>query len=215
MSDQQDTEIILGTGKLLAIFFGLVAVCGTFFGLGYSLGRSSSPGPMTLQNGQASPLANASVTKPAAGVTVTAAPAAITETPQTPAPDPNAAANTQADQAPATQDSPASSDASSDNSASAITKPGVTQVAARSNANSDPTATPANITVQVAAVTKEEDAQALVTALRKKNYPVFVPPSPSTDNLYHVQVGPFAELKDAEAMKSKLAGDGYNAIVKK
>jgi cell division septation protein DedD len=72
-----------------------------------------------------------------------------------------------------------------------------------------------SITVQVAAVTKQEDAEALVSALRRKNYPVFVSPTPSTDSLYHVQVGPFAELKDAEAMKSKLAGDGYNAIVKK
>jgi cell division septation protein DedD len=69
--------------------------------------------------------------------------------------------------------------------------------------------------VQVAAVTKEEDAQALVAALRKKNYPVFVSPNASADSLYHVQVGPFAEMKDAEAMKSKLAGDGYNAIVKR
>ena len=72
-----------------------------------------------------------------------------------------------------------------------------------------------NITVQVAAVTKQEDAQVLVAALRRKNYPVFVAPTTSADTLYHVQVGPFAELKDAEAMKSKLAGDGYNAIVKK
>jgi cell division septation protein DedD len=69
--------------------------------------------------------------------------------------------------------------------------------------------------VQVAAVTKQEDAQALVAALRKKNYPVFVSSNSTADNLYHVQVGPFAELKDAESMKSKLAGDGYNAIVKK
>jgi cell division septation protein DedD len=73
----------------------------------------------------------------------------------------------------------------------------------------------ATITVQVAAVTKQEDAEALAAALRKKNYPVFVSPNASTDNLYHVQVGPFSELKDAEAMKGKLAGDGYNAIVKR
>jgi cell division septation protein DedD len=54
-----------------------------------------------------------------------------------------------------------------------------------------------------------------VSALQKKNYPVFISSNTGSDNLYHVQVGPFAELKDAEAMKSKLAGDGYNAIVKK
>src|SRR5437763_616677 len=93
----------------------------------------------------------------------------------------------------------------------------VLPVAATTNPSttlSDPT-TGGNITVQVAAVTKQEDADVLVAALRRKNYPVFVAPGTSVDNLYHVQIGPFAELKDAEAMKSKLASDGYNAIVKK
>ena len=33
----QDTEITLGTGKMLALFFGLVAVCAVFFGMGFSL----------------------------------------------------------------------------------------------------------------------------------------------------------------------------------
>ena len=37
----QDTEITLGTGKMLALFFGLVALCAVFFGIGFSLGRSS------------------------------------------------------------------------------------------------------------------------------------------------------------------------------
>src|SRR5262249_14580354 len=37
----QDTEITLGTGKMLVLFFGLVALCGVFFGLGFSLGRNS------------------------------------------------------------------------------------------------------------------------------------------------------------------------------
>ena len=36
----QDTEITLGTGKMLALFFGLVALCAVFFGMGFSLGRS-------------------------------------------------------------------------------------------------------------------------------------------------------------------------------
>src|SRR5271165_6534500 len=40
--ERQDSEITLGTGTLLAIFFGLVVVCGVFFGFGYSMGRRSS-----------------------------------------------------------------------------------------------------------------------------------------------------------------------------
>jgi len=67
--------------------------------------------------------------------------------------------------------------------------------------------------VQVAAVTKQEDAEILKTALQKKQYPVFVANSPG-DPLFHVQVGPFTDRKDADAMRTRLAGDGYNAIVK-
>lgn len=68
--------------------------------------------------------------------------------------------------------------------------------------------------VQVAAVSKEEDADALVSALRKKDYPVFVV-NPSGDKLFHVQVGPFASQTDAESMRARLASDGYNPILKK
>jgi cell division septation protein DedD len=68
-------------------------------------------------------------------------------------------------------------------------------------------------TVQVAAVSKREDADILVSALSKKQYPVFVANS-AADALFHVQVGPFTDPKDAEAMRVRLSGDGYNAIVK-
>ena len=68
--------------------------------------------------------------------------------------------------------------------------------------------------VQVAAVTKQEDAEALVSALRRKQYPVFSTSVPG-DRLFHVQVGPFSDIRQADAMKAKLVGDGYNPIVKK
>ena len=69
--------------------------------------------------------------------------------------------------------------------------------------------------VQVAAVTKQDDAEALVDALKKKQYPAFVASNSSTDKLFRVQVGPFAEIKDAETMRSRLINDGYNPILKK
>ena len=50
----QDTEITLGTGKMLALFFGLVALCGLFFGLGFSLGRGSVRSPMAADQMQTS-----------------------------------------------------------------------------------------------------------------------------------------------------------------
>ena len=68
---------------------------------------------------------------------------------------------------------------------------------------------------QVAAVSKKEDAEALVGALKKKNYPVFLAANAPNDSLFRVQVGPFNDFKDAEAMRGRLAGDGYSPIVKK
>ena len=67
--------------------------------------------------------------------------------------------------------------------------------------------------VQVAAVSKQEDADALVDALKKKEYPAFV--AAAADKLFRVQLGPFSDFKDAEAMRTKLMGDGYSPILKK
>ena len=79
-----------------------------------------------------------------------------------------------------------------------------------------PVTGPGTIVVQIAAISREDDAVALAGALRKKNYNVFVVNNPITnDKLYHVQVGPFTSIQDAEAMKVKLTGEGYNPIVKR
>src|ERR1700679_1712785 len=37
------SEITLSTASLLGIFFGLVLICGVFFGFGYSMGRGVGP----------------------------------------------------------------------------------------------------------------------------------------------------------------------------
>src|SRR5258705_8943903 len=38
----QDTEITLGTGRMLALFFALVVICAGFFAIGFSLGRKAT-----------------------------------------------------------------------------------------------------------------------------------------------------------------------------
>ena len=68
--------------------------------------------------------------------------------------------------------------------------------------------------MQVAAVSKSEDADALVDALKKKQYPAFTA-NASPDKLYHVQLGPYGDVRDAELMRAKLVNDGYNPILKK
>ena len=69
--------------------------------------------------------------------------------------------------------------------------------------------------VQVAAVSKQEDAESLVDALKKKQYPAFVASNSSTDKLFRIQLGPFGDIKEAESMRSHLVNDGYNPILKK
>ncbi len=219
--EQQDTEITLGMGKLLAFFFIAVAICGAFFGLGYSVGRSATPLNPMAQGPFSGVTATIGGAKPGAGMAVKPLPpdcatSASGCVPQT-------AAGSSTAQSGAPQDGTGSNTAAPDQQASTPTgdAAAANPQSAKTDASGQNKTAPelqggtTSLMVQVAAVTKQEDAEALVSALRKKNYPVFVLPNSGADKLFHVQVGPFAEVKDAEAMKSKLVGDGYNAILKK
>ena len=64
-------------------------------------------------------------------------------------------------------------------------------------------------------MTRQEDADALVEALKKKQYPAFSANNPSVDKFFRVQVGPYTDIKDAEIMRGRLIADGYNPILKK
>jgi DedD protein len=66
--------------------------------------------------------------------------------------------------------------------------------------------------VQIAAVANFEDADVLVTALRKRGYSVAAAREPS-DGLIHVKMGPFNSRDEANRWRDKLLGDGYNAVV--
>ena len=203
MGATQDTEITLGTGKLLGIFFVVVAICAVFFTMGYLLGRGGAPSSAANTIVSTVPGGNAANKPSANGGKMTDAqncPAGSANcTPAGNGPDSSFYA-TVSSKEPATASPSASSKAPAANPAST---PELKEAAAGS------------YTVQVAAVSKQEDADILVNALRKKQYPVFVVANMPGDSYFHVQVGPFSDLKDAEAMRTRLANDGYNAIVKK
>jgi DedD protein len=200
MASSEDTEITLGTSKLLVLFFGLVGICALFFALGYSLGRKSEPGLMA-----ASAAAPQTTTQTGSGVNKTSSgsPAAppmtfyksVEQKDASPELTPAAEAKTDTLAAPAT------------------TSP--SQAPPANPSDTTTTLPTAGYFVQVAAVTKQEDADALVDALKKKQYPAFVAPQATADKFFRVQVGPFADIKDAEAMRTRLIGDGYSPIVKK
>jgi DedD protein len=197
----RDTEITLSTGKLLGIFFALAIVCGVFFTMGYLLGKSNSAGGKTEI---VATVPSSSAGKPYAG---NRTPEAVTQT--CPPGSPNCAA------AAGTTDTSSTAKASDQQSAvQPLSGSKTPDQSTTPPAGTDAKAgTASSFMVQVAAVSKQEDAEILVTALRKKQYPVFIA-NAAGDPLFHVQVGPFSDRKDAEAMRTRLSGDGYNAIVK-
>ncbi len=194
---EPDTEITLSTGRMLALFFGLVLICAVFFAIGFSLGKKTSAvGSATvLATSNESP---AAIVRPSA---------AKNTQPVSPAGDLTfykAVGEKAADTGLAPQDlqlqpttTPSAEPPKTENSAA------------------PPAPALGGYFVQVAAVSRQEDADALVEALKKKQYPAFAANNSSTDKFYHVQVGPYANIKEAEAMRARLIGDGYNPIVKK
>jgi cell division septation protein DedD len=67
--------------------------------------------------------------------------------------------------------------------------------------------------VQIAAVRNQDDAKLMSDALQKQQYPVIV--TQPGDKLFHVQVGPYADMKEAEAIRTRLIASGYNAFLKR
>ena len=201
MDSAQDTEITLGTAKLLGLFFGLVIVCAVFFALGYTLGRKTDAALPTTPGSPAATSSNA--TKPAGSATQTAPPMTFYKAVE------QKDANAQLTPAASNEPTPTASATESHPTPSSSGAPPV-----QSATSPDPMTLPTSgYFVQVAAVSKPDDAQALVDALKKKEYAAFV--ANSTDKLFRVQIGPFADIKEAEATRGRLINDGYSPILKK
>jgi DedD protein len=207
MASSEDTEITLGTGKLLFLFFGLVGICALFFALGYSLGRKSEPA-MAAASAAVAPQTQPGAAKASSGTTTAAPTAPMTFYKSVEQKDANPELTPAVD---AKTDTPGAS-ATPANLATATPA----QTAATGTADAATTLpTTTAYFVQVAAVSKQEDADALVGALKNKQYPAFVAAQVPTDKLLRVQLGPFSDIKDAEAMRARLIADGYSPILKR
>lgn len=223
--EPEDTEITLGPRSLLGIFFGLILICGIFFGLGYSVGRVSNGSAEpettspTLAQGSdsvAKPSPQQSVGVPAtdAAASTTATPASAPDTPgATTAGSVTVSAATGAASATA---APAATPASSTPAPAAFRSetaggPVAAAEAMRRAALVQPAKS--GTMVQVAAVSVPQDAEILVAALRRHGFTPVIRHT-SDDQLLHVQIGPFATRAQANAMRSQLLADGYNALLK-
>ena len=231
---KSDADLTLGIGSLLSIFFGVVLICGIFFGFGYSMGRRNArPAilPAATQPAQAAATApplpenelSGAPLKPAAPDDTSASPSNSadstpekTSAPAKQAPQDNSAAKP-------SKTTRVVEPAATDPSLSAVpyahrpplpTKPHAGISAPLAQAPGDSPIIPGHlIMVQIAAVSRQEDAEVLAGALRKRGFNPTVRPGTS-DKFFHVQVGPFTDKPQADAMKQQLLADGYNAIVK-
>ena len=216
VAQSTDTEITLGAGKLLGIFFAAAIICALFFGLGFNLGRGSTPIPDPNVAVSAPTTDGKNAGKPSANHVAASTPCPagqICSDSTTPEATPPSVTPEGTDPAAATAAStaPASSAAPPVTPVAAATQPSTPAPTPVSTAAA---ATPgATFVVQVAAVSRREDADALTIALRKKNYPAFVV-SDLPDNLFHIQVGPYDDRKTATDVRDKLSNDGYNPIIK-
>jgi DedD protein len=68
-----------------------------------------------------------------------------------------------------------------------------------------------SVVLQVAALTKQDDALIIASSLQKKHFAAYVTP-PQKDKLYRVQVGPFKDQKSADAVKKGLESAGFRAF---
>ena len=211
-SGEQDREISLSTTTILGIFFALALLCAVFFGFGYSMGRKSAQ-PVSGGSSEVTTRSENNSSKPAAGSLASPATssagkqsAAEVQSAIMPLDSPNTAGE---DNPPASTPvkavvpSPPAEVASKPASKPA----GIIPVAAALAATGSPV-------VQVAAMSHQEDADVVAVDLKRRGYTVAIRREPQ-DKLFHVQIGPFANKKEADAMRQRLQTDGYNnAIVK-
>lgn len=209
LNDEPEREISLGTFTILGIFLVFALICAAFFGFGYALGRKSAPAAASIpsdtrpdQSLKSSDTSDSDDASPAPNAPAPALAPAPAESPKavvvhdhastpavvpasSPAPKPEAEAHNVAFPVP-----------SAHPAASAPASAGTTR-----------------IVVQVSATSRQGDAQALIAALKRKGYNAAIHQEPQ-DKLYHVQLGPFANRQEANAMRQRLDTDGYKAIVK-
>jgi len=186
-------ERTIGSGHLVALFLGIVVLCCVFFILGYEMGRAQ------FERGGAAAIAAKPPAQPPA--TVKEGPAAGWPSATTPS--------------GAASSKPAAASSAPPAASSSAAKPpsGSSKKIADAGLKA-PEIPRGSIVLQVAANRNESDALGLAKLLQDKGYPAFVL-TPSTDDWYRVQVGPFADAKSADQAKAGLAKEGFKAIVKR
>jgi DedD protein len=214
-------ERVLESRHVIGLFLLMLVFSGVFFALGYVMGRNQYDGQVRAANngmGIAEPVLSP---KPDVAPKKTATPAkdSIDSDPATSTTsdstwnfydkDKSSKAPPHLEPVPKTSPTPPSKQV---NAKASAPSPAVAPRAPveRNAANALPIPSGA-IVLQVAALAKQDDAQALAGSLQKKHFSAYVQP-PHKDKYYRVQVGPFKDQKSADAAKEGLESAGFKAF---
>lgn len=199
--------MVMESRHLLGVFLGIVVLCGVFFTLGYVMGRTQYDTSVraAVNSGPAKPAVDPASKPPQK--TATSVPAAGDWNFYRGAESKPPAQTLKPSEPPKQAASPGQSASAHP----APAKPAPRNIPARMKA---PLVPRGAILLQIAALTRENDALALAEALQQKEYPAFVL-APAGDNLYRVQVGPYADAKSADSARRSLERDGFKAITKR
>jgi cell division septation protein DedD len=217
-------ERVLESKHVIGLFMLMLVFSGVFFALGFVMGRNQYDGQVRAAgiNPRATP---DPVISPKSELSTKRSRDKSPSTPAAaPASEPSGEVNSQPDSDWGFYN--AGKTSPDDTLRSAPANPPSAIPAIASNKNTSRTAagasskwvTPApppagSYTVQVAALRREVDAHSVAITLQKKKFPAFVV-APQSDKYFHVQVGPYADQKSAEAAKKGLESAGFKAIVK-
>jgi DedD protein len=238
------SEITLSTASLLGIFFGLVLVCGVFFGFGYSIGRGTgataqarpTPNPTGGSTGEAEEAAsNPPASVPAEQQTTSkqtaqqqnhsqanakAAPAPVGTQPQadeTPREEPTGSENAAEPPASTRSDVAGTPVKPVDPARATISKPSAqkaTVLVAATGALNVSAAPGSGQPMVQIAAVARPEDANVLVSALRQRGYGAVVRNDPQDKLLHVQVGPFSDRTQATAVKQKLLSDGYNAIIK-
>jgi len=204
--DKRPDEKGLSARYLVIVFLMGVAACAVFFSLGFLVGyneRSSRTAGMTEQvtpSGVIPPTVNPPLetVQPTSKEAASAASASVG--PSKPSARPATA--------PVAASAPPST----------AMKPGLTTAAAPTPPQGPPGVEVGSaFTVQVAASQSQQDAEKLVKELKSRGYAVFVVTpefAHANDNLFRVQVGPFATREEAQKIRDKIAKEGFKPFIR-
>jgi len=209
------TQLVLDSRKMIVGFLILIAVCGTFFVIGYMEGKRQC---VQTQVNAVPPPAGAATADPGAAAAMKSdvSPPQDAQTVDRSARAPlDWYKNVQGGKSEAGAGNPPQT-ANSEKKAAPAVPPAPSPAAAEPKAPARSALPAAGVfyTVQVGAFRQRREAESNAAALKAKGYVSILEEPRSPKQLFLIKVGRFSSRADAKAMQLRLQKDGFSSFVK-